>query len=204
MIFFDIILIFSYLFSFSIGIGMFKTFELQSKVFFCFLSLTLLVQLILLFFYINKINNIFIMNIYTSITILYQIFLPSYISKHYKSIGILLTVAIMFLFYWEGMKIFNVHAFTICSIYVCIINCIIILKLVKKEDLLFNNPQFYISSGLLIFMFSMSAPLLLMNYITSSHFIILSNFYSVFSSIVTVIVNLFYIKAFLCSKKQIS
>lgn len=183
---------------------MFKTFELQSKVFFCFLSLTLLVQLILLFLSIIRINNIFIMNIYTSITILYQIFLTSYISKHYKSIGILLTVAIMFLFYWEGMKIFNVHAFTICSLYVCINNCILILKLVKKENLLFNNPQFYISAGLLIFMFSMSAPLLLMNFITSPHFKILANFYSVFSSIVTVIVNLFYIKAFLCSKKQIS
>ncbi len=204
MIFFDIILLFSYLYSFSIGIGMFKTFEIQSKVFFCFLSLTLLVQLILLFFYINKINNIFMMNIYTSITILYQIFLPSYISKHYKSIGILLTVAIMFLFYWEGMKIFNVHAFTICSIYVCIINCILILKLVKKDDLLFNNPQFYISSGLLIFMFSMSAPLLLMNYITSPHYKILGKFYYIYSSFITVIANLFYIKAFLCSKKQIS
>ena len=108
------------------------------------------------------------------------------------------------LFYIKGICAFNIYVFILCALFTCVTNSILILKLVKKDDLLFNNPQFYISAGLLIFMFSMSAPLLLMNYITSPHFKILANFYSVFSSIVTVIVNLFYIKAFLCSKKQIS
>jgi hypothetical protein len=204
LIFFEIILIFSYLFSFSIGIGMFNTFEFQSKVFFYFLSLTLLVQLVLLFFYINKMNNILFMNIYLFVIISYHIFLSSYVFKHYKLIGILITIGILFLFYWEGINTFNIHAFIICTLLVCIIHSILILKLVKEDDLLFSNPQFYISAGLLIFMFSMSAPLLLMNYMVIHNFKIIGKYYTVFSSCVTIIANLFYIKAFLCSKKQIS
>jgi len=187
-----------------VGLGMYKNFNFQSKVFFTFLSITFLVQVVLLIHYFYKLNNIVIMNIFTSINVLYHIFLSSYILKHHKTIGILLTVAIIFLFYWEGINKFNIHAFIICTLLVCIINSILILKLVKEDDLLFTNPQFYISAGLLIFMFSMSAPLLLMNYMVIHNFKILGKYYTIFSSCVTVIANLFYIKAFLCSKKQIS
>ena len=186
------------------GLGMYKNFNFQTKVFFTFLSITFLVQVVLIIHYFYKLNNIVIMNIFTSINVLFHIFLSSYVFKFYKIIGVLIIIGILFLFYWEGTKIFNIHAFIINSLLVCIINGVIILKLVKQDDYLFSNPQFYISAGLLIFMFSMSAPLLLMNYMVIHNFKILGKYYTVFSSCVTIIANLFYIKAFLCSKKQIS
>jgi hypothetical protein len=187
-----------------VGLGMYKNFNFQTKVFFTFLSITFLVQVVLLIHYLYKFNNIVIMNIYLIIIILYHLFLSSYVFKHYKIIGVLIMIGILFLFYWEGIKIFNIHVFIVCSLFVCIIHSILILKLVKEDDLLFTSPQFYISAGLLIFMFSMSAPLLLMNYMVIHNFKILGKFYTIFSTCVTLIANLFYIKAFLCSKKQIS
>lgn len=183
---------------------MFKTFEYQSKVFFGFLSLTLLVQLVLLFFYLNKMNNILFMNIYLLIIMLYHLFLSSYILKFHKIISILLMSSILFLFYYKNVFTFNIYAFIICSLFVCITNSLIILKLVKQDDLLFSNPQFYISAGLLIFMFSISGPLLLMNFMVIHNFKILGKYYGIISSCITLIANIFYIKAFLCSKKQIS
>lgn len=186
------------------GIGLYNNYVYQTKVFFYFITISLFIQIALDYCYINKINNIIFFNLYLILCFLYCCNIFS--KKIFKNnlIILFLSLAIILLFYTIGIYAFNIYVFILCSLFTCVTNSILILKLVKKDDLLFNNPQFYISSGLLIFIFSMSAPLLLMNYITSPHFKILANFYSVFSSIVTVIVNLFYIKAFLCSKKQIS
>jgi hypothetical protein len=202
--FFDILLNLACLSSFLLGIGKFNCFSNQTKVFFYFILFTLINQIAIDYCFIIKTNNIIFFNLYLTLCFFYS----SYVfTKHIVNnifIIIFLFLTMVWLFYTKGINTFNIYVFILCSLFTCVTNSILILKLVKKDDLLFNNPQFYISSGLLIFMFSMSAPLLLMNYITSSHFKILAKFYSVFSSIVTILVNLFYIKAFLCSKKQIS
>jgi hypothetical protein len=202
--FFDILLNLACLSSFIVGIGLYNNYVYQTKVFFYFITISLFIQIALDYCYINKINNIIFFNLFNILFFLYC----SYVfTKHIVNnifIIIFLSITMSWLFYIKGIYAFNIYVFILCSLFTCVTNSILILKLVKKDDLLFNNPQFYISAGLLIFMFSMSAPLLLMNYMVIYNFKILGKFYTVFSSIVTVIVNLFYIKAFLCSKKQIS
>jgi len=202
--FFDILLNLACLSSFIVGIGLYNNYVYQTKVFFYFITISLFIQIALDYCYINKINNIIFFNLFNILFFLYC----SYVfTKHIVNnifIIIFLSITMSWLFYIKGIYAFNIYVFILCSLFTCVTNSILILKLVKKDDLLFNNPQFYISAGLLIFMFSMSAPLLLMNYMVIHNFKILGKFYTVFSSIVTVIVNLFYIKAFLCSKKQIS
>ena len=202
--FFDILLNLACLSSFIVGIGLYNKYVYQTKVFFYFITISLFIQIALDYCYINKINNIIFFNLFNILFFLYC----SYVfTKHIVNnifIIIFLSITMSWLFYIKGIYAFNIYVFILCSLFTCVTNSILILKLVKKDDLLFNNPQFYISAGLLIFMFSMSAPLLLMNYMVIHNFKILGKFYTVFSSIVTVIVNLFYIKAFLCSKKQIS
>lgn len=183
---------------------MFNYFSSQTKVFFYFVLTTLLNQLALDYCYINKINNIVFFNLYLIICFLYSGYVFTKHILNNNLIIVFLSLIIGLLFYTKGIYTFNIYVFIFCALFTCITNIISILKLVKQDDFLFSNPQFYISAGLLIFMFSMSAPLLLMNYITSTHFKILGKFYIIFSSSVTVITNLFYIKAFLCSKKQIS
>ena len=202
--FFDILLNLACLSSFIVGIGLYNNYVYQTKVFFYFITISLFIQIALDYCYINKINNIIFFNLFNILFFLYC----SYVfTKHIVNnifIIIFLSITMSWLFYIKGIYAFNIYVFILCSLFTCVTNSILILKLVKKDDLLFNNPQFYISAGLLIFMFSMSAPLLLMNYMVIHNFKILGKFYTVFGSIVTVIVNLFYIKAFLCSKKQIS
>jgi hypothetical protein len=202
--FFDILLNLACLSSFIVGIGLYNNYVYQTKVFFYFITISLFIQIALDYCYINKINNIIFFNLFNILFFLYC----SYVfTKHIVNnifIIIFLSITMSWLFYIKGIYAFNIYVFILCSLFTCVTNSILILKLVKKDDLLFNNPQFYISAGLLIFIFSMSAPLLLMNYMVIHNFKILGKYYTVFSSIVTVIVNLFYIKAFLCSKKQIS
>lgn len=202
--FFDILLNLACLSSFIVGIGLYNNYVYQTKVFFYFITISLFIQIALDYCYINKINNIIFFNLYLILCFLYccNIFSKQILKNNL--IILFLSLAIILLFYIKGINAFNIYVFILCSLFTCVTNSILILKLVKKDDLLFNNPQFYISAGLLIFMFSMSAPLLLMNYMVIHNFKILGKYYTVFSSIVTVIVNLFYIKAFLCSKKQIS
>ncbi len=199
--FFDILLNLACLSSFIVGIGLYNNYVYQTKVFFYFITISLFIQIALDYCYINKINNIIFFNLFNILFFLYC----SYVfTKHIVNnifIIIFLSLTMSWLFYIKGIYAFNIYVFILCSLFTCVTNSILILKLVKKDDLLFNNPQFYISAGLLVFMFSMSAPLLLMNYMVIHNFKILGKYYTVFSSIVTVIVNLFYIKAFLCSKK---
>ncbi len=202
--FFDILLNLACLSSFIVGIGLHNNYVYQTKVFFYFITISLFIQIALDYCYIIKTNNIIFFNLYLILCFLYCSYIFSKQILKNNLIILFLSLAIILLFYTKGINAFNIYVFILCSLFTCVTNSILILKLVKKDDLLFNNPQFYISSGLLIFMFSMSAPLLLMNYMVIHNFKILGKYYTVFSSIVTILVNLFYIKAFLCSKKQIS
>jgi hypothetical protein len=185
---------------------MFKSFSIQTKVFFYFLALTLINQLVLTYCYIHKINNIFYMNIYTVYILAYSIYLSFVYLKHYEFVILVLLAIVFPVFYIYGFKTFNTYAFIILSIYLSFLNIFIITKMVNSIENfeIFSIPQFYISSGLLIFIFTISSSLLLMNFITSPNFKILDQFYTILSSNLTIFINLFYIKAFLCTKKMIS
>jgi hypothetical protein len=181
---------------------MFKYFSKQTKVFFYYLTFTLLIQSILTYCYINKIENIVLMNVFTIGSISYNYFLSKLALKYYKVVLFIVIFISLYYIWTFGLKLFNVELFIICSFYLCFINMRVILNLVKNDDSIFLQPQFYISAGLLIFIFSVSCSMLLVKYIISSNFKVLDTFYTILISCVTVIANLFYIKAFLCNKKM--
>lgn len=185
---------------------MFKSFSIQTKVFFYFLTLTLINQLVLTYYSIHNKNNILFLNIYLVYILAYSIYLTFVTFKRNQIVLIILLPIIFSFFYIYGFRTFNTYVFIILSIYLSFLNIFIITKMTNSVDNfdIFSIPQFYISSGLLIYMFTVSSSVLLTNIISNENLKILDKFFTILNTTITFIANLFYIKAFLCTKKQIS
>ena len=171
--------------------------------FFYFLCCVLIIQLTLTLCFILKMNNILLMNMFLVFLIIYSLYL---IFSNYNKIifyFVLLSLLYFIITFVKNINFFDINLFIISSLFCGIVNMLLILKLSDDIRMLYQ-PQFYISAGLLIYVFSISGVMLLFNYVVNPNNRVLINFYTIFSSVMTVIANLFYIKAFICTKKMIS
>ncbi len=181
---------------------MFAYFNGPTKSFFYFLGSTLIIQLALTTCYMLKINNMLLMNIYLLSVISYGLYLvyTHFNKKIFYSFLVILPVLIWALV--NDIRVFNINLFIIASICCCLVNAMVIIQQSDTENILLM-PQFYISSGLLVYIFSISGVMLLFNYVINPNNKTLILFYTIFSSVMTLVANIFYIKAFICSKKKI-
>jgi hypothetical protein len=146
------------------------------------------------------------MNGYLLVIFIYNSYLFTYYFKR-KSTNLLilsLFVILLFQLFYNNILHFNKPVFLFICLYQIILNLFVILKLEQVDDDIFNNPQFFISSGLLIYTFTISSCFLLFDYVVNPKFKVLIEYFSVLNSFIAIIINLFYIKAFLCTKKMIS
>jgi hypothetical protein len=185
-----------------VGLRMFAYFNGLTKAFFYFLCSTLIIQLALTTCYLLKINNLFLINIYFTSVILYSLYL---VYTHFNKKIFYLLLVVLPVLIWalvNDIMVFNINLFIIASICCCLVNAMVIIQQSDKENILLM-PQFYISAGLLVYIFSISGVMLLFNYVINPNNKTLILFYSIFSSVMTLVANMFYIKAFICSKKKI-
>jgi hypothetical protein len=185
-----------------VGLRMFAYFNGLTKAFFYFLCSTLIIQLALTTCYLLKINNLFLINIYFTSVILYSLYL---VYTHFNKKIFYLLLVVLPVLIWalvNDIMVFNINLFIIASICCCMVNAMVIIQQSDKENILLM-PQFYISAGLLVYIFSISGVMLLFNYVINPNNNTLDLFYTIFSSVMTLVANMFYIKAFICSKKKI-
>lgn len=185
-----------------VGLRMFPFFNGLTKAFFYFLCSTLIIQLTLTTCYILKINNMLLMNIYSILIIVYILYL---VYTHFNKKIFYLLLVVLPVIIWalvNDIMVFNINLFIIASICCCLVNAMVIIQQSDTEKILLM-PQFYISAGLLVYIFSISGVMLLFNYVINPNNKTLDLFYTIFSSVMTLVANMFYIKAFICSKKKI-
>jgi hypothetical protein len=185
------------------GIYYYKSFNRRIKIFYFYLVLCCINQMFLAIFPKFKMGNaqfmlFFFINTY--IFCLYQ--LKNILNKRFILTCVILSIPIVYCIYIGDIFRFNLPLFIVVSFYVILINMVYIINILNEDKSfdIFKNPEFYTNSGLIILFFTMFSSVILIDYVdyTNKLFFRINFALLIGANIVS---NLFYIKAFTCSKK---
>lgn len=199
----------SILMPFIISISQFSRLNTELKFLAYFFSFATAIEIIAFTMSIYRLNNLWLMNIYTLIEGVVFFWLLGKWFESKTMFVVIITLLALYVGYWcyttflqEGILIFNSKEMTVKAIFLIFLSGYLLIKLSMKDEInLLNNYIFWISAGILIYF------LVSLVVFSSADFMITDKFSAMhytwtIHSIINILANLLFFYAFLCYRKN--
>ncbi len=173
----------------------------NTKLFFVFILVSLLTELVNLIFSIESINNLRVLNLF----LLVNLFFMGYIYyEKYLNIMIMWVVAITLTGMIISLFVFGISEINTINFYIAFIELILFSLIVLRkvsidvETGIFDKAIFWIAFGSLLYCSTTLMTFTLSSYLIFGNSTVLAGFYFILNGVMNIITNCIYARAFLC------